>query len=175
MYISNWLEVVMLYMQILFWYSTLAPHVRPPPVHIGLPIAVTRPFILFPPGNASTPVNRNSGLAYPVHYSLVHNPSLWLAVIPVILYDRPTPPACRGWRPVKSISGAPTARHSFWDYLVQRYTAGAWMLSKIVVFFFLFFTVKIYNSPDCERSQTPVLLPMYLYTTRMHIELLAVY
>ncbi len=34
------------------------------------------------------------------------NPSLWLAVVPVILDDRP----------VKTISGAPTTRHSFWDY-----------------------------------------------------------
>ncbi len=62
-------------------------------------------FILY-----MSPMTKNFVPFWPMVSGLRANPSLWLVVVLVILYDRP-----RGWRPVKTISGAPATRHSFWD------------------------------------------------------------
>ncbi len=86
-------------------------------VHIRLCImlscSIERPIVLGQPGIQATQYSASN--TPPLTWYHCSNPSLWLAVVPVILYGRPAPPP-RGWRPVKTISGAPTTRHSFWDY-----------------------------------------------------------
>ncbi len=41
------------------------------------------------------------------------NPSLWLAVVPARVYDRPTPPPMKA---CQKYPRSPTTRHSSWDY-----------------------------------------------------------